>query len=169
MVVSELISILNSILNEYGDIGIELYIDKRQFSNPYSGMKESNIIAEDLQLVKIKEDSSGVYLSNEFRITDEYKGCSCDIKYDPDKNIYLGELIPPEYIEGFKTTFTAMDKYSIKQAFIQAVEEYLDFISNAKITKTVETINNIKKDMDLDYGEIEELDDSEDDGDYGEI
>ena len=75
MVISDLISILNAIRNECGDIAIELYIDKRQYENPYSGMKESAIITEDLKLVKVKEEGSGIDLSNEFRITDEYKGC----------------------------------------------------------------------------------------------
>ena len=46
MVISDLISILNAIRNECGDIAIELYIDKRQYENPYSGMKESAIITE---------------------------------------------------------------------------------------------------------------------------
>ena len=171
MVVSELISILNAILKESGDIGIELYIDKRQFSNPYSGMKESDIIVEDLQLVKVKEDNTGIYLSNEYRITDDYKGCSCDVRYNPETGIYEGVLIPPEYIEGFQTRFTAPDKFTVKQAFIQAAEEYLDFMSNAKVTKTIQAVDNIKKEMDLDYGEIEEYDndDPEDDGDYGEV
>jgi predicted HicB family RNase H-like nuclease len=173
MVISDLISILNAIRNECGDIAIELYIDKRQYENPYSGMKESAIITEDLKLVKVKEDGSGIYLSNEFRITDEYKGCKCDVLYDPEQKIYRGKLIPPEYIEGFNTTFVAQNKYDIRRTFEYAVDEYLDFLGNAKITMTHQVINNIKKDIELDYGEIEGFDESylneEDDGDYGEV
>ena len=167
MLASQLLNILNAIINEYGDIGIELYIDKRQFENPFSAMQQSEIITEDLKLVKIKEDGSGIYLSNEFRITDEYKGCKCDVMFDPEAKVYKGVIIPPEVIEGFNTTFVSPDKYSIRKTFECAVEEYLDFLGNAKISKTYETVDKIKDSIDMDYGEI--FDDDEEDEDYGEI
>lgn len=172
MQLSTLLTTLNSIFNEYGDIMVQLYYDPRHESDN-SRIDVNGSIINDIETIKIKPDCTGVYLSNEFSFIDEYNGCNCDVRYNPDTKIYEGHIIPSEQIEGFNTSFTAYNKYDIPTIFHAAVDEYLDFMGNAKITKTLEAVKNItgESDQDLDYGELSDgtYEESDDDGDYGEI
>lgn len=167
MTLSNFINILSAIYNDYGDIQVELYYDKDQDSDN-TRVEPNGSIVNDLETIRISTDSSRVYLSNEFSYVDEYNGCSCDVRYNPEKKIYEGKIIPTEYIEGFNTSFTSFTKHDIDTIFKAAVDEYLDFMGNAKITKTLKAIGI---DSDLDYGELSDgtYEASDDDDDYGEV
>ena len=172
MIISNLLNILSAIYDDYGDIAVELYYNKNQDSDN-TRIEPNGASINDVETVRISKDGSKVYLSNEFSYTDEYNGCSCDVRYNPDTKIYEGYIIPSEQIEGFNTSFTAYNKYDIPAIFHAAVDEYLDFMGNAKITKTLEAVKNIngESDQDLDYGELSDgiYEESDDDGDYGEV
>lgn len=172
MIISNLLNILSAIYDDYGDIVVELYYNKNQDSDN-TRIEPNGSVINDLETIRISTDCTKVYLSNEFSYTDEYNGCSCDVRYNPDTKIYEGHIIPSEQIEGFNTSFTAYNKYDIPTIFHAAVDEYLDFMGNAKITKTLEVVKNItgEFDQDLDYGELSggTYEASDDDDDYGEV
>ena len=164
MVISEIIDTLNAIMKDYGNINVQIYYDKRQTEKYIS---DPNVYIDDIKVIKINSDDSGVYLSNEFIEMKEYKGCKCNISYDPEEKVYKGTLIPPEYIEGFNSTFSSEDKYNIDQVFHYAVDEYLDFMGNAKITKTINTVKEILDENNLDNNlSFDEYPESDDDDEY---
>ena len=175
MLISELVSTLEAIKNEYGDMSVNVQFDIRQSEGFIRNPHGLNI--DQVRSIKMAESGIEVNITNDFIYIDEYKGCSCEVEYYPDEKIYKGKVIPPDEIEGFNSSFTAPDKFTIDKAFHAAVDEYLDFMSNAKLTKTYEAVNDVLDDMemelddddDLDYGEVgpvEEYAESDDDNEY---
>lgn len=171
MFISQLINTLKSIMDEYGDMNVDLYHDYKQSDNilhrdPYG------VCIDDIKVIKLKPEGKGVYLSNEYITFLEYNGCNCTVTYNSENDIYEGVVTPPEVIEGFNLNFSSKDRYSIENIFHYAVDEYYDFLGNAKITKTLQAVKEIngEDDEDLDYGEIpgpvDEYPESDDDGDY---
>ena len=177
MKISELMAILDSIYSSFGDLLVNVYYDPRQSESIIKDPNGINI--DDLKTLQISQDGTAVNLMNMYSWTDNYHGCRGEVYYNPETKQYEGRIIPKELIEGFNTTFTAPDKYKIPDVFRYAVDEYNDFMGNAKIIKTMEAVNNITgevtevDDQDLDYGELEnsdsEYESSDDDNDYGEI
>lgn len=171
MLVSDLINVLSAIKNDIGDVHVQILCDTDQLES----VQSNPIIIDDLKLVKISKDGKFVQLSNEYCYSETYKGCTCIVTYDHEKKKYYGKISTPENIEGFNLRFECDNKYQIKNTFMRGVEEYRDFMSNAKITKTYNKINEIigEDETDLDYGELSEsaeevYEESEDDDDYGE-
>lgn len=149
MLISQLINTLSSIMNTYGNINVEIYCDSR----------ESNctlpVFTDNIKVIKMKPENKGVYLSNEFIEFYEYKGCSCTVRYNSETGEYYGKLEPKIKVEGFNTTFSTKDKFQIINTFHYAVDEYLDFLSNAQVKQTMNKIKGItEEDEDIDYGEI---------------
>lgn len=174
MIISQLMSILDTIKGTFGDLNVVIHYDPRQSESLIKDPDGINI--DDLKTLQIGEDNASVMLMNMYSWMDEYNGCRGEAYYNPETKQYEGRIIPPESIEGFNTTFVAPDKYKITEIFRYAVDEYNDFMGNAKITKTMEAVNGIleeSEDQDLDYGELGEEetnnDSSNDEDDYGEI
>jgi predicted HicB family RNase H-like nuclease len=168
MLISQLINTLSVIMEEYGNINVELYYDSRESENI---LPDKNICIDNINVIKMKPDEKGVYLSNEFIEYYEYKGCNCTVKYNPETEEYEGKVIPYEQIEGFNTNFTVKNKYQVEEVFHYAVDEYLDFLGNAQVKRTLEKVKDIVGDdkEDLDYGELKASDEyppSDDDKDY---
>lgn len=171
MHISQLINTLQAILNDYGDIQANIYYDELHDSDS-TRKSPTGASIDDINTIRISDDCNYVMLSNEYSFIDEYCGCKCEVYFNPATKVYEGKIIPAEYIEGFNTSFTCYNKYEIEDTFHIAVDEYLDFLGNAKITKTYEAVENIglnPNDQDLDYGEVESVyPESEDDDLYGE-
>jgi len=177
MKASEILSMMERIKEEYGDIEVKIQIDPRQ---PGVGM-DNNTFFDEITLIKMGPEDKYVILSNVFIKYYEAKGISGVITYDPDTKLYNGKL--NTNIEGFTGTFYATNPQQAVLNFNNCVDEYLDFMKNAQIinannlvVKTNKVVNNIierEKDIDLDYGEIGPnsiVDNTEDeDEDYGEL
>ena len=176
MTISQLMGILNDIYNNFGDLNVNVYYDPRQSEGLIKDPQGINI--DDLKTLQISEDGTSVNLMNMYSWLGDYNGCRGEAYYNPETKQYEGKIIPNDYIEGFNTTFSSIDKYRLEEVFHKAVDEYNDFMGNAKITRTVETVDGIVKetyaDQDLDYGELkdtpdEEYESTDEDEDYGEI
>ena len=174
MVISQLINILTDIYNNFGDLNINIYYDPRQSESLVKDPNGINI--DDAKTLQI--DGESVNIMNMYSWISEYNGCRGEVYYNPDTKLYEGKIIPNEYIEGFNTSFTSVDKYSIEEIFKKAVDEYNDFMGNAKIIKTMhavnEIINDTNEDQDLDYGELKDVSEEcessvDDEDDYGEV
>lgn len=178
MKITELMSILNDILNNFGDLVVDIHYDPRQSESLIKDPQGINI--DDIKTIQINEDGTTVHIMNKYSWINDYNGCRGEVYYNPETKQYEGKIIPTDYIPGFNTTFTSPDKYQIEGIFKYAVDEYNDFMGNAKIIRTMEAVNNITgevteiNDQDLDYGELQDTpkDDSyqsSDDEDYGEV
>ena len=152
MLISQLINTLNSIMGEYGNIDVEILCNSEE-STGYEG-----IYIDNINVIKMRADSKAVYLSNEFIKYYEYKGCNCTVRYNPKTGDYYGEVVPQQYIEGFNTKFSTKNKFQIENIFHNAVDEYLDFLGNAQVMKTLNEVKNITGEDDLDYGELKSSD-----------
>lgn len=146
MKISQLIEILQDIGAKFGDLLVNIHYDPRQSEGLIKDPNGINI--DELKTVQISDDGASVNLMNMYSWLDEYNGCTGEAFYNPDKKIYEGRIIPNDYIEGFNTEFTAKDKYSIEQTFKYAVDEYNNFLGNAKISKTMEAVNDILDNQD---------------------
>lgn len=173
MQISELMNILNDIYNNFGDLAVDIHYDPRQSESLIKDPQGINI--DDIKTIQISEDGSTVHIMNKYSWINDYNGCRGEVYYNPETKQYEGRIIPQDYIEGFNTIFTSPDKYQIEKVFKVAVDEYNDFMGNAKIIRTMEAVNNIMNetsDQDLDYGELSddsEYESFEDDEDYGEV
>lgn len=156
MVISQLINTLSAIMNEYGDINVELYCDPRE-----SEQNTKIPCIDDIKVIKMESQNKAVYLSNEFIKYYQYKDCGCTVRYNPETKEYYGEIVPQEYIEGFNTKFSTKNKFQIEDVFHCAVDEYLDFLGNTQVKRTLDKVQNIIEENDLDYGELEPPDDSD--------
>ncbi len=154
MLISQLINTLSIIMKEYGNINVELYCDPRESENV-----QSIPCIDNIKVIKMRSDDKAVYLSNEFIEYYQYRGCTCTVRYNSDSGEYYGEIIPAEYIEGFNTKFSTKNKFQIEDVFHYAVDEYLDFLGNAQVKKTLDKVKNIIEENDLDYGELKPLND----------
>lgn len=176
MIISELISILSNIKNNIGDM--EIILNYKPYNS--GDLNPQGCYEDLLDHVQITKDNK-LCLTNEFRYYNKYNGCSCDVIYDEINKVYKGTVTPEDKIDGFNLSFTCPNVYQIEDSFIKVVNEYNDFLSNAKITRTMDAVNNIidnnnydESDTDLDYGELEDnpnndgYESSDDDYDYGE-
>jgi hypothetical protein len=170
-------NILNDIYNSFGDLLVNIHYDPRQSESLIKDPQGINI--DEIKTIQISEDGTSVNIMNKYSWINDYNGCRGEVYYNPDTKQYEGRIIPTDYIEGFNTTFTSPDKYQIEPIFKYAVDEYNDFMGNAKIIRTMEAVNGIvgegSQDQDLDYGELQDTpkddsyESSDDDEDYGEI
>ena len=176
MQISQLMNILNDIYNNFGDLLVNIHYDPRQSESLIKDPQGINI--DEIKTIQISEDGASVNIMNKYSWINDYNGCRGEVYYNPDTKQYEGRIIPTDYIEGFNTTFTSPDKYQIESIFKYAVDEYNNFMGNAKIIRTMEAVNGIvgedSQDQDLDYGELQDTpkDNScepSDDEDYGEV
>ena len=161
MFISTLIATLQEIQNEYGDIIVEMYHDKRHNDN---AILDDPIEIDDIKLVKLKGDSKSVYLSNEFAYYEVFDDCICTATYNPETKKYIGKVEPPERLEGVNLSFETDDKFSLEKLFEYTIHEYYDFLGNAKLTQTYQVVNQIAP-----SDEEDDEDDEEADFDYGDI
>lgn len=152
MLISQLVNTLSKILNDYGNINVEIYYDPRESEKVNNDTQ--SVCIDNIKVIKIRPDNNGVYLSNEFIEYYEYKGCNTTVRYNPKTGDYYGEVIPQHHIEGCSTKFSTKNKFQIENAFHNAVDEYLDFLGNAQVKNTLNEVKNIIEENDLDYGEL---------------
>lgn len=149
MVIGALIEILENIKERIGpNVNVEIYHDIRQSESIYSD--PSTICTDDLKNVRVSEDSTKVYLSNEFIYTENYNDCSCSVIYDPETKKYVGIIIPlsdnREPVDDYDLSFMVDDKYKISAAFHDAVDKYINHLNNIIVSKTLKAVNKILKD-----------------------
>ena len=153
MQISSLIDILTQIRNNCGDINIQIFYDTRQSENVYSDSKE--LLIDDVKMVKINNDCTQVYLSNEYGANSEYLGYTCEYRYDPDSKMYYGVInMEPEV--PFNTVFYSKEKYSLENLFHVNIDEYINKVNIKNLNKTYNTINDI----------LDKYEESDDDSEY---
>lgn len=140
MYISELINILSAIQKDQGDIPVQIYFDKDQeysgdFSNP-----QSNILVDNVKMVKISDDSKNILLSNEYNEHTIIDGYNCDIMFKNGE--YLGQIKPPysDTIIPFRST----DKYHLSKICMNIIEKHKEQYCKEKIEKTYQKIKDIQ-------------------------
>jgi hypothetical protein len=154
MTIDDLIETLTQVKKEYGNVNVQIMVDplQKQVMDQPPYTKYDNI-----NLIKMGIDNS-VILSNEYISTLVYNDIAANIKYNTATGLYEGELIT-DNIGGFNATFSCVEIGQIEEQLKATVEEYLNFLDNAIISKSNEIVNNkkdeiIKTEEDLDYGEV---------------
>lgn len=167
MKISELRNILDNIQTIFGDIDLKLHLDPDQPGSNISEIDSSHY--SNLELIKMSKDNRSVILSNTFLKNINYKNIPVSIYYDKENKLYRGKIDENNLPEGVKVDFSCSNEYEIGYKMTQTVDEYLDFMNNSKIIRSIEIANQINKSKfeDDNDEDIEESDDE--DLDYGEI
>ena len=141
MIIKDLISILQEIQDNCGDyVTVEIFHDAKQSESLHNG--QNGISIDDIKTVRLNEDNSKVYISNEFAYTETYNGYTCSAIYDSNSNKCKGIIIA-EQIDNYDLSFEAENKYGISEAFHNAVDKYMKYLNEKSIIKTCKAINDI--------------------------
>jgi hypothetical protein len=146
MLISDMINILSAINKEYGNIPVQIYFDKDQSEN--LNIDSQTAIADEIKVIRLREDSKVAYISNEFYSHDVYKGYICNSRYCVEDESYYCKIISPDKNE---LEFKCKHKYEISKVFINIVDSNIQRTASESVLKTYEKIHEILKEDDSEF------------------